>query len=517
MATLPHADSMGCPTTVSWVLARLPLARKLELQDEVDRLRALLALPSVVPRIFDADEPLAAGLLAELPRSAVAPFAGRLACRWHELPDAVAAQAAIRLAELHPPGLVALLLRQVDSLFNGPGDIRLAGAVTAAGRAGPAGIGILDAIEREAGQRLGPYRMLHTGFLRESVRLDRPEAPVALARLLQADDVDGLEIGDALAEVFAELAPGSPMLALVADIEERGFGYRFSDLPELFVPGAPLDDLDALAFLRRGIDFRAGHRLLDGGNCPPHLTRFVRQVARVLSPDTCGFGRRGLFQLLLAAAAQGYAADRPVAVGLSLQELLDLYTCDLADLPCAPALEAAIEGQVTPSCLPVLVSELATCAPYRGGQRMVRLLARYLPGDCFEPLVEALREECDCRTATAAAVELVRRGEAALDLLVQQFHALDFSQRMRTFEILAAAATPRAAAHLAGLLPRVQDDPFERSLWCDAAVLLGDPSLLHHLPEAPDVELGEVRQILSALSREPRENCRKRALQGSNL
>lgn len=517
MAMLPRREQMGDATVVAWVLRRLSLARRFQRSAEIEEIRALLALPQVAGRVFDGDERLAASLLAELPDHLVSLLAGRLIRCWPGLPDPVAAQAVIRLAGLHAPGVVAMVLPHVDSLQHGCTDVRLSGVLSAAGAAGECGGELLDAVENALGQRLGPFRMFHAGYLRARLRLDRPGTASWLARLLQADDFAGGEADAAVAQAYSELAPGSPMLSLVVDVDERGFGYRFSDLPELFAHGAPLDDLDALAFQGRGIHLKAALRLLEQSCPPPGLARFARELADSLSTDCCGFGRRGAYRLLVAAAAEGFAATEHDFSGKSLQELLDLYCCDVSDLPCASALEAAIRARVSAGSGPVLLNELAVCAPFRGGGRMVKLVADLLPEPILRPLVDCLGEECEGQAAAVAAVELARRSPATLDWLVLEFPELDFCQRMRALEVIAVASHPRSAACLASLLPRVRNDPFELALWCDAAGSLGDPSLLAGLPQTGPPELDDLRLVLEALARDPFDVCRKRALQGSNL
>ncbi|MBM4353105.1 MAG: hypothetical protein FJ109_04805 [Deltaproteobacteria bacterium] len=517
MKSTPGREQLQDACVAAWVLGRLSLASRYERVQEVAELRDLLGAPEAAAHVFCGDERLAASMLAEMPSSAVVPHVARLAKCWEELPDAVAAQAAVRLAALHPPGLVAMLEPLVDQVLDWHGDVRLAGIVAAAGRAGPAGLGLLDRIELAGRTRLAPYRLLHCGFYQAAIRLDRPGTARLIARLLEADDATGFEVQSALSQAFSELAPGCPTLSLVTDLEERGYGYRLVDLPELFAPGAPIDELDALALFERGTDLKSARRLLRRGAPPPRLAAFAHELSEALGSGCSGFGRRGAYLFVVAAAAAGFVTETPDLAGMSLQALLDLYTCDVSELPCARILERAIVARAAPTNLPELLAELSACIPYRGGERMVRLAARYLPARQVEPLAACLGEECDGRAAAAAAVELARRGDAALDWLAARFAAFDHSQRMRVLEVLAAAATDVAAGHLARLFAQVREDPFELALWCDAAAGLGDPALLGVMSCGGAAELDEARQVLTALSNGAAENCRKRALQGSNL
>jgi hypothetical protein len=508
MMTIPAVQQVADRRVALWALLQIDHASALGDGRRAEALGRLFDPPAIFRWLFESRDQLVAGRLLEtLPAEQLEPFFPALVAAWEGLSGPVAAQAATRMAARRHPGLLPLLERTAATLDLTKETPLLAGLTQAARHFGAGGIPLLRILLERIEKEHGPAALQWSGCLRVAARLGVPGAPGLVARTLSAMADSMLDMESLLEEVFGELAPGSPFLALLFDREYRRRGYLLEDLPELFVEGIPLAELDRLAETAGASHMTAALSLLRSEIRVPELAGFALEFARQLGALRHRDAEKAAFLFVLAAAAAQSARTDFKFEGCDLQHMLDLLTCDVEQLPCAEPLAESILAVVTRADAPRLVAELSAAMPYRGCQRLVRLMGRLGWPEFIGPLLASLGEEADPAGAHAAAESLAKLGKPALEAIVARWLDMDLVQQVNALDVFAAAAaagTEGVAEALAVLLPRVRDDDFFFDLWCAAAESVADPSLLPLLEaevHREDSEAGRAAETIRAVGR----------------
>jgi len=286
-----------------------------------------------------------------------------------------------------------------------------------------------------------------------------------------------------LEEVFEVVAPGQPFLQVLFAIEFQRCGYRFVDLPELFAPEAPLEELDHLAEFGGPEKLSRAMALLPAAGTNPRLAAFVREVVNLLPSNISRAGQQLALLLVIAAAATQHAREEYDFTGTQYQELLDLFTCDVAHLPCGPALHDELLKRTDEKTLPLLKKEAEVAREYRGARRLVGLLAALDSPELVGPLVLCMKGDADETAAHEASVALARFGNLAIRHLAGGWEELDFMQRMCAYDVLAWCQGEVAVETLLRLWTLARKDELEVEMWCMTAELLADPRLLQFMQE----------------------------------
>jgi len=491
---------MNDTSIVGWVLLQTSIARRYGEEQRAERLSELLEDPAANRWIFSKNEVLAGRVLEELADRAVMELAPMLLRRWHKLTDSAAVQAAIRLARLCPDRLLPVLMRHVRSYRLRSSNGRDWGVVHAAMLMGETGRPLVESLVSRAMK--DPGKPIMPEVICAAIRLRMPEAPSLAVNAVTALSPGFGHIDMMLDQVFAEFAPGLPFLGILHDREFRREGYMFADLPELFTEDAPLEELDRLAEQAGpGGRMAAVLKSLIPGGKMPELTSFAATVGSSL-PDTVDkYAQSNVYLFVLAAAAAQYARFEHKFEECSLQYLLDLLTCDVADLPCERELMDALCSQLTEEDVPRLKQELEEARGYRGAVRLVRLMERLGYEEFIEPVIDCTGEDAEEGAAWEAVRVLVGFGDKAVNALADRWEELDPVQRIYATDVFSAVGGEAAIRRLMQLYPSMREDTLELEMWCQTAKCVPDARLLPPLRQAigKDDDAQRAHRVVEAL------------------
>lgn len=491
-------EMMSNRNIVGWVLSQVSLARRNgDLEQAQGHLMALTS--EVVERwLKHGKGHLPVRLLEELPDEAVAPFADYLLGNWEGLSDALAAQALIRLAGSVPERVLELVETR---LCRGPLTTphRLWGAARALERIGADAVPVLSRLLQQRGRAIGAHRLQWTGLLKAAAVLNIPGLAPLVAATVTDMSTEVLDIQALLEDVYRALAPGQPFMDMLFDIELRRCGYRFEDMPELFVDEANLKELDSLA--ERGGPEKTARAvdLLKRLRSTLPVCRFALELSAELPESSPRTARQMVYLFMLAAGAAAYARPDFPLEAKSLQDLLDVLTCDITQVPHERTIAQAIIDNDDDDKLEVLHRELDVARFYRGAPRLLGVLARLHHPSSIQPVIACLADGVDDETAHAAVSLLARHGEQALDALTQRWKDLDELQRLNALDVYAAVGGLTAAEHLVKLFPQPGSHELELGGWCMAAESVPDARYLPLLEEQLESRNGALRPTYERL------------------
>ncbi len=471
---LPTTKQMFDARVLNWVLSQLHAAQVLEDEGRATVLEALFSRELVNHWLDSGDRMMAASLLRAIPVTLFRAVAPALEERYFRLNNDVAHAFLFRLADCEPIRALALLeavLAHARTPKNA-GDLTFAVQV-AHSIGAPANQLLRSLIETCTGKSSG-YHLYWSGLFKAMLYLDLPDAPKRIANGLIATDGPGFEGEFIMHDLFAALAPGCPFMDMLLDIEFRESGYRFADIPELFRPNVAVEEFDRLAegdgdsLLGEALD-----QLPDVGPAA-EVARFTRSLAAAMPRKAPSKVLRLTHLLAVAAYAAQYQCTPDVWKELAYKELLEVASADIPYLPHGDELMAQLLARTGKRELKAIHQELEEARPYRGAERLVRVIAQKQRATSIAPLLHCLDIDTEEGAAELAVVTLARYGEEVLAPIRTRWPEMDEFSRMRALEVVGLVGGPAAADHLLHFFADASQEELSLGAWCDAAAAVPD-------------------------------------------
>ena len=494
MKFTPTPEQAKKPEVLAWVLASLEDAQELGDAAREETLLALLDGEAVEAVVSGGDIYLQGRLLQTLPVERLAAHDEALLSLLVRCPTLPSRGLIAALAKCCPERLTLALREQLgrgESLF----DWRIVErALQAACALGEAGVELLDRVEDALD---GPDDILEllSLLVRACIEVGQPaRAQRWLVQAWGGEEEAEDPAYETLAVAFRCLAPHAAWAFdhFVGVFDGPG-DQALAGLPELFLPGAPLEDLDRLCGVGLEVEefiplpdvVAAALPLIPVSPGAPGLADFARGLHRGLKEA----GKEHLNRDLVAALLLGAAAAGHARVDLSEQTWPAERIPHLvaAGLDPNPGLDRAAE--LLSGCDEAererLLRQALELAEGQGEANLVQLTGRCGPPALIPYLIEAMRADRDPGLGRLAAVALARAGSAAEEALLSGWEQLGASRRIFAARTLGWVGGEATVIHLLDELPRLKGDHLELDCWCVTARRLPDPRLL----EALEVEL----------------------------
>jgi len=391
-----------------WVLELMTLARRIGCPERAAGLLAMFDDEVVSSWLTSEDRVLAEIVLREISDAQLLPLVPRLLGEWYQLDDVTAGKLIVRLAKVAPAQTSTILQHAARTLDIGKDAHRVQGVVKAAESIGSRGVPAVSALVERLKGKGAPTLMYYSGIVRAAVKLRMPEAPSLTAAALIELAADKAHAAVMLEEVFQELAPDLPFFRMQLELEFLDHGYYFRRVPELFMPGAPVEYIDELAE-RGACSYMTLLFILEMGH-ENHLGSFAREMLYSMPKGASNAALRlGLLFVIACAAAQ-YAATSFQLHNHDLQGLLDVLTLDIDPLPCAEAVEKAILAKARPVDAGKIVEEWDRARSFRGASRLIRVMGKLGYPEFVDPLLRCVTEDEYQPNVLAAAEALANLG-----------------------------------------------------------------------------------------------------------
>jgi hypothetical protein len=481
-------DILLSPEKLSdWLLARWALLRINALREPLPHKAAALEAafePQVLRRFLGREEVEALLMLFRILSPGVfAPLVEELAQAWPEQPRTLAWRMAETLAVVAPERLAGLLEAWVAEHPLGSALPSLTGYARAllALPPGPGRAlaqGLVEFVRSSRDVHL--LDLLRPELIELALRHELPEIHALVAGLFEAEHANRYLHDDALLHSSHALTGGLPYFEL---LERRARGeteQRLEPLAPLFLPEAPLGELDAL--LERPPHealVRLGGLLPQGGGAPAETLRGL------LDQDWSGRSEEELQQLVLfgiGLAAAAWSRPGPDWSSLTAGSIAALAAADLVRLPDREGALERLRALPRPSVVEALEAALLENEESAGAATLAGLLGELGDPEAIRPLRAALDSSINQALVDTAAEALCRFGEAAEQALVPRWEDLTEAQQDYGSWILSLVGGGPSVRLLLSRRSDLQDKETV-PLWTAMALGLPDPRLLDALEE----------------------------------
>jgi hypothetical protein len=386
--------------------------------------------------LFDSPPEIIKALLEELPDEMLGQYAQELIQRWFEVPEEASGKALERLARLAPQEAAELLL-EVARRLDGPQEVtRMCGMAQAACKLGEAAGPAVDLMLERFECSAGSYQPYWDGLFAAAALLERDRVPAMVVGCLDNLDEHDMDGEFMLEAISLALAPDSPFLGNLFDIQFRGTGYYFSDVPELLRDDAPIAELDRLIELSGAADIDTVVQQMTGDGPYQPLTRFARGMAQALSSTSLAKTRRLVYLFCLAAVAARQTTSAYPVKRMDFRRLLEMLTIDLPVIPHVESLLTELHRLCDAAMLTIVHRELDEARIYRGSTRLIELIGRIGSPHSIGPLLNCLAEDCSENTVYAALEVLAGMPTGVCEYLAGKWSELDSIQQDWALEMV---------------------------------------------------------------------------------
>jgi hypothetical protein len=475
-------DKMEDPLVSEWVLDRLSDGRTPTVHS--DELEKVLFNDMTILRLIQVnDSNLLVRLFSELSPERFQNAAPKMADQWPLWNDAVAGRAALVIARCAPDTAERLFSSYLESPSLDCYSLRMVGALSAfmvepKERWRPLFVKALELIRRSDSHN--PFRrQLMPMLLGLAAAHGLPDLRDLLADLLTWPE-EGEDFEELIFDAFLILAESS-FFEHVTDLRSRATEQSFRSLAILFRDGAPLDRTDGIVRLRakerlpKAEEFLRDVCKTDSSRLPSDVLSALELCRRKIMHNNRGVAAN----FLLAVAAESWLGESIDWSGLSLDELLDSASLQLAVIPGFTEMLAKIAKYPKEDVISGLQKRLSMANHAYAGSNLANTMGALAWPEFIPCLLDSLNEDAATPLCEAAQEALTRFGQLSETAIVGRWNEMDESQKVYSMRALRCVGAEATSELLARAFPEMRNDFLEE--WCHTALGVPDVKLIRVL------------------------------------